>query len=282
MTTSGVPGIGFSEGIEGFALGASPDQLEDPGPTPSEIANLQEQTALLRDQRDILSRQVREQNLLAPFLFEESGVTPLFNTRDPETGKLQDPSLGEGEIIAFERVDDPLDPIRKDIERGFLERTQAALAGELPINPALTSELESQRISLDEALLKQLGTGFQTSTPGIEAIGQFERGASEIRESARRGDLTLSEQLGLARQGANESNINETIKRLFGISGRDVSGIQAGLGIQSGLSDVLASFAGNRQDSINIASANLATQTSQRNTQVQAVGTAAATVAAFA
>ena len=40
-----------------------------PGPSAEERALQREQTELLREQRDILSRQVREQQLLAPFLF---------------------------------------------------------------------------------------------------------------------------------------------------------------------------------------------------------------------
>lgn len=212
----------------------TPD-IDVPGPSQAEQALQREQTELLRMQRDILTRQLREQQLLAPFLFEEAGVSPIRNEPDPVTGSLPDPELPEGALIGFERLDDPTRELREDIERGFLERTQAALAGELPINPALETELSEQEERLREQLRRQVGPGFETSSPGIEALSEFQERATNLREAARRGDLTLAEQLGIARQGANEAQIDSFLQRLIGVN-------QSGLPLAQGFGGAAAGF----------------------------------------
>lgn len=213
-----------------IALAKGPDV---PQPSAEERALQSEQTALLREQRDILSRQVREQQLLAPFLFEDTGVKPIF---DEETG----------EITAFEEIPDPLDPLRQDIEKGFLERTQAALAGELPVNPALMSDLEKEEALLNEQLRKNLGPGYQTSTPGIQALSEFQEKKVNILDAARRGDLTLSEQLSLARSGSQEAGIDQNLMRLLGITGRSDPSVAGALGVAGGLGNVAAGMQSER------------------------------------
>lgn len=224
--------------------------------TPSPTAAEQAQTAVLEEQRALLQEQSRQQALLAPFLFEESGVEPVLNEMNPETGKLQDPSLPEGAIIAFNPIEDPLDPLREDIERATLERTQAALEGNLPVSPALERDIEVGETELRSSLLKQLGTGFETSTPGIEALDKFFRSSEEIREAARTGDLTLASQLSLQREQQGQSNIDDLIRQISGVSNIGASSIQQGLGVAQGFG---AAAAPTQQ-------ANLASQTARTST----------------
>ena len=76
------------------------------------------------------------------------------------------------------------------------KRTLAALKGELPVNPALLHDLATQEQTLKETLRSNLGPGWATSSPGIEAMASFDRTRNETLESARRGDIALGEQLG--------------------------------------------------------------------------------------
>jgi hypothetical protein len=252
-----------------------------PGPSEEERGLQREQTAILREQRDILSEQSRQQTLLAPFLFSESGARPIFNEIDPETGELQDPDLEEGAIIAFEPVEDELRPIREDIEKQFLERTQQALAGNLPVNPALERELAAGQSQVEERLLRQLGPGYETSTPGQAGLTSFFRASEELREGARRGDLTLAEQLGLAREQQNQGRIDALIGRLSGVANINTANIQGGLGLASGFGDITGQLQGNRalqlQGSIASAQSASAAQASRGSTLGSlfgAVGTA--------
>lgn len=158
-----------------------------PGPSPAEEALRTEQVQVLRQQRDLLQDQLRQQNLLAPILFKQAGLIPQLSE--------------EGNIIGLSE-----DPMQAEVRKGFLERSRAALAGELPVNPALMRDLATQEQQLREGLRKQLGTGFETSTPGMEALQRFGESRNILLEGARRGDLTLAEQLGLQRAGAAQQS----------------------------------------------------------------------------
>ncbi len=231
--------------------------VQVPGQSAEEKSLQKEQTEILRAQRGILERSQREQQLLAPFLFEQAGITPEI---DPETG----------EIIGFtEKEKTQLDLDREEIEQGFLSRTKAALAGELPINPALERELEGERDLLDERLRKQLGPSFETSTPGIQALDEFMRSKSDILEGARRGDLSLSEQLGLAREGSNQDRANQTLAKILGTTNR--SDISQGNQLAQGFGGAVSQFAANRTLGFQ---ANLATAQNRASTMGALFGAA--------
>ena len=57
-----------------------------PQADPAETQLKQEQTALLQQQRDILARQYKEQQLLAPILFRQLGIEPVMNEAGEVTG----------------------------------------------------------------------------------------------------------------------------------------------------------------------------------------------------
>lgn len=204
-----------------------------PGPTAEETALLVEQTNILREQGSILREQVRVQNLLSPFLFESAGVEAVLDE--------------SGNIISFSPIEDPNKALRTEIETGFLERTQAALKGELPVNPALLKDLAQQEEDLDARLFRDLGPGFATSTPGIESLSEFATFRENILESARRGDLTLSEQLGITRERSNEARIDDTIARLLGINQATLPGASGFGGVAQGFGQAQVPFQQTRQ-----------------------------------
>lgn len=94
-----------------------------------------------------------------------------------------------GDISGLEQVADPSRDLRKQNEQLLLERQNAALRGELPVSPALLSDLSDQETQLRESLLQNLGTGFETSTPGIEALAKFNEHKNAILEATRRDDI---------------------------------------------------------------------------------------------
>jgi len=174
-----------------------------PGPSAEERALQAQQTQLLQQQAEAIQEQQRVQNLLAPFVFKSTGIKPIMDSSGRITG-FQDDATAQDELA----------PLRSQIEKGFLERTQAALAGQLPVNPALLSDLADNEKTLRETLRRQLGPGFETSSPGIEALGEFGQRRSELLESARRGDLSLAEQLGIARGQANDQQLQNLLQNL--------------------------------------------------------------------
>ena len=192
-----------------LALCSSDDDDDDEeeqqvqGPTAEERALWEQQAEALRSQKDFNEETVRMQKLMFPMQMKSAGMNAIFNKEDPETGELTDPSLKKGAVIGFEKADDINTQMREGIETQYLTRVQAALAGELPEDPALIAQLGEQEDALHESLRQQLGPGWQTSSPGIEAISKFEEGKFKLLDAARRGDLTLAEQLGQSRENVN-------------------------------------------------------------------------------
>lgn len=161
----------------------------------------------VREQENLLRDQIRQQQLLEPLLFEEAGIVPQFDE--------------SGAIIGFERAPETEeDQLRSEIERMQLERSRAALAGELPIDPALTDALAEEEELLRTRLEGQLGSGFETSTPGIEALSEFSERAERLRSAARRADLTLAEQLSLARGAERRGVSAQFLGDIAGIQGQ--------------------------------------------------------------
>lgn len=178
------------------------------GPSEAQNQLASEQASLLREQRDILSQQLRQQSLLAPLLFKSAGITPIVDK--------------SGQTVGFAQQSDPLADQAKQIQGKLNERTLAALEGKLPDNPALLSDLARQETTLNEQLRKQLGPGYQLSTPAAGpggALPGFFQAKENILESARRGDISTAEALGLAQTQSNQQTLNNFLQRATGISG---------------------------------------------------------------
>lgn len=161
-----------------------------PAPTAEERALQKAQADLLGTQRQILEAQQAQQKVLLPFLAEQEG----YNIELDDAGNIKKISKTPNET----------DELRKTLDKELAERSLKALRGELPIDPNLERELEKQETTLRERLQSQFGPGYETSSPGIESLGELTRNAEGLRASARRGELTLSEQLGLAREQQND------------------------------------------------------------------------------
>lgn len=155
---------------------------------------LAQQTATLKQQSDLVNSQISQQKALLPFMAEQAGVKLKFDDK--------------GNVVGAEKIVDPMQAQRDDIQKSLLDREQAALSGNLPVDPALERDLKNQEQTLRDKLQSQLGTGYETSTPGIQALDQFNQTAEGLRYGARTGQLTLADQLGLAHQemGLNQSS----------------------------------------------------------------------------
>jgi len=85
-----------------------------------------------------------------------------------------------------------------DLNQMLLDRYKKAAAGELPVSPSLERGLTEQEGEVRESMRRRLGPGWETSTPGITSLAEFKKRAEELREGARRGEITASEQQGYA------------------------------------------------------------------------------------
>ena len=200
------------------------DDPDYPEPTQEERDLQVAQRKHLEEMGEKIRASERVQNMLAPFFFEELGYEPRFNIRDPATGELIDPSLPEGELIGLTKPVDPAEEerekLRGQIETGMLERSAAALKGELPINPALQADLERGELLTRRTLAAQLGPDWETSTPGMEALSRMQKLHLDVKEGARRGDLTLAEQLSIGREQAQIGSKGFDLAQILGAGNR--------------------------------------------------------------
>lgn len=208
--------------------------VEAPKPSDEERALQREQAELLRQQRDILSDQADMQELLLPAFAAQSGLNLIYGDDGEITGveHIIDPALQQQateaqfeQLLAeqeFYKENSGLRELQFDVEKQLAERSLKALRGELDVDPALERELGQQEETLRERLRQQFGAGFETGTPGIQALQEFQDSATGLRSAARRGELTLSEQLGQARtalrQGQGQQTINN-LGQLLGLQG---------------------------------------------------------------
>jgi len=163
----------------------TPAAPQAPKKSEEELSLLRKQSEALDFQKDILLRQQREQQLLAPFLFSQAGLTPQKNEA--------------GEIIGFEEEEGGLAQRRSEIEGLLLDREEAALRGELPIDPGLLKQFDQEEVDLRDLIRAQLGPGGETSTPGRKLLDDFFQRKELTFDAARRGDITSLEGLSLNR-----------------------------------------------------------------------------------
>jgi hypothetical protein len=192
-------GFGFDFGalLEGLELGLSAE----------EKALIQEQILGLRQQRDMLLEQMRMQDLFGEFQVEQSGFDYVRAPSDPAARRALAKELGldvkdlpaAGKVATIRAGPTALS--RQTLERELLDHSLKALRGELPVSPTLARSFQDRDQLLGEALRRQLGPGYETSSPGIEALSEERQFQTEALEAARRGELTMAEQFGLGRAG---------------------------------------------------------------------------------
>lgn len=156
-----------------------------PKPSKEERALQAQQAELLKLQQSIIEQQRAQQKILIPFFAEQEGF-------DVEMD-------AQGNITSIKKVPKEIDQMKETLEKQLTQRSLDALAGKLPVSPGLEKSLKQEEQTLRDKLSSQLGAGYETSSPGIEALSKFSENAEALREGARTGQLTLAEQLGMAR-----------------------------------------------------------------------------------
>lgn len=191
-----------------------PSNVPQPALSDEEKALLQEQIAGLQTSRGLLTSQVQKFNLLSPDLFELLGFRPTRGSdgkingfepisrpedrrNDRVTNGFTDLSMAELGLRKGRIGDD------RTIERLLADRVIDALKGNGAADPMTVRALADDRAKLEATLQANLGPGWQTSTPGIQAMAEFDARARETIANSNRADLALGEQLLSGREAAS-------------------------------------------------------------------------------
>lgn len=230
-----------------------------PKPTAEERALQKNQAELLALQREIIEQQRSQQAILLPFLAEQEGF-------DVEVD-------ANGNITSISKVPSELENKRKELEMAFTDRSLAALKGELPVSPALEQDLAKQERTLRDRLGAQFGPGYETSSPAIETLGDFFAKSEALREGARTDQLTLAEQLGMAREQQNQFSKASSYDTLRQNSLGDALTFAGAFGQSAaGFGQAQAPFIKQREMQLNASIANQQAKTAMWGAGVGAIG----------
>lgn len=154
-----------------------------PAPSPQEIELLELQLKSLEDMG-------RDAEALRPYLLQSMGF------REGADGNL----LKMTEEEYYESLTG-LDKAGYDLAMASTERSLKAYAGELDISPALEKSLGQRKEELEENLSRNLGSDWQSTTAGIQAMAQFDETSELVREEVRSGIITNEGGMALSNLG---------------------------------------------------------------------------------
>jgi len=246
-------------------MGGGPS-VNIPGPSEEEKALQAKQLEIAEQNQQILLKQLREQQLLAPFLFSRAGLIPELNEAGEIIGFSEDPDspfakqqelsslFFEQELEQFPQkqkildlqlglledqleAEETLGPLRLETEELALERQASALKGELPLPEGLEEQFARDEATLRESLRQQLGPGFESSTAGIQALEEFRRNKEIVFDSARRAEITGIQGVTSSKQALAQGTVGGTFGRAES-SNAFIKNIQAGNPVGSFLSNV--------------------------------------------
>ena len=126
-----------------------------------------EETQLQQIQLELAQRQAEQQQAIEPFQLQAAGLV-----KEPD-GTLRRQT--EEERVAGQT---DLQRQQEGVQRGLLERQQQALAGEVPISPALEAQLGRERGLLEEQISR---SGRRGGT-----LGTRQRSLFKTREDLRK------------------------------------------------------------------------------------------------
>lgn len=87
----------------------------------------------------------------------------------------------------------PTEQAAYDIQKLQADRQLKALRGELPVDLALEKNIADEWAKLSESMAQRLGSTWQQSTPGIQAIDAFNKRAELLRQAQRRDEMTTGQ-----------------------------------------------------------------------------------------
>jgi len=152
--------------------GSSPSYPQ-PSAEEKELQSMQLQ--MLKEDRELT-------NLVTPAILAQSGWKMVTG----EGGKKDIVKMTDEERRSYLTTEQAAD---EELIRKYQQRQLDALEGKLPISPAMEESITKQQGLLSATLAGRLGPGWATTTPGIQAMTQFNQAAELAREEARRGQI---------------------------------------------------------------------------------------------
>ncbi len=189
--------------------------VEAPTPSAEERANIAKQT-------ELLERAEAREKQIDPILMAEYGYTYDPNgTLRKMTDEEYYNSLGETEKQNY------------DIQKLANQRALDAYNGKLEIDPTLTRAYDEASQQLAETMSRNLGVGWESSTPGIKALSDLAKRKAESEYAVAHGEMTNSTAVANQEQSAQMQKIQQAME---GMSARANAPLNIAQGYQMPLS----------------------------------------------
>lgn len=235
--------------LRGAKGGGSP-----PKPSSEEKALQAAQTKTADLQYDLALKQAEANEALMPYYLESMGYQ-----LDPYSGEGEAFKVGDQQY-SLSKVEDPLSEQNKQIALESGERSLKALRGELDVDPAVTQDLQRQRETLEEELLRRLGPGWATSDAGQRAIQEFDRNATTINYGVRHGEMTGAQAMSMTAEDAYRRKVaqDQAGTQNYSQFNTSAAGMAGGAGQNYG--QLTSTMTSDRNTGYGIASQNAAAQ----------------------
>lgn len=106
------------------------------------------------------------------------------------------------------------DPILSSLE----EQYQSMISGEYE-SPALESQIEKEKSNLENQLSQKLGSNWQTTTAGIQAMSEFDSRADMLRENARQSAQASTGSQYMSYRGLLAGEQQQDVSNLLALTG---------------------------------------------------------------
>lgn len=119
-----------------------------------------------------------------------------------------------------------------DLQQLQYQRLMDAYGGKASISPSLEADLAKQRSLLEQTLSQKLGANWATSTPGIQAMSEFEKNAELQRETARQNEIASGQSLLMQNLGYQTDTSQQKLSNFVNVpSARYQGNLNAGQGL---------------------------------------------------
>lgn len=152
-----------------------------PGPTT-------EETQLRQMEMDQIKQSQAESAMMKPYLYQMAGVKEVDGKIVPMT---------EAEQLAGMTT---LQQTQYGAAKLQSDQYTKALKGELPLSQAVEGEITKQKTDLESYMSRKLGPNWKQSTPGIQALAEFDKKSNALREEQQYGKITSASAMNIAQQ----------------------------------------------------------------------------------
>lgn len=166
--------------------------FRDLGPTPEQTAY---QHSLAAQEKNLAYSQA-----LQPLQFQQQGYNVQKDENGMPTGFTLIPGGAADLQAQYATQQLATGKQQQEVNQLLLDRSKQALAGNLPVDPSLQRQFDTSEQVLRSSLAKNLGPGYETSTPGIQALAQARQRRDETIYGAQHGEIGYADQLAMAGQ----------------------------------------------------------------------------------